>query len=157
MHRFSTSRPGVAEHALSSDYIYSAFRRVGLILVCALLLSTFISAAFASAALAQEPYPAPAVDTAPAAPTAISEEYPAPNVAAPAPILDPTSYPDPGQPTTGPAAPSADQVNAAAVATPVPMPSVPVDGGSQVSLLLVGLVLLGLVVVVGLILARRRK
>ncbi len=146
MHQFSSFRTGIA----------GSLQRLGLILVCAALL-----AAFATPALAQETYPGPAVDAA-AAPTVVIESYPGADAPVPAQISEPanpTAYPEPNQPTTGPAVPTTDSGSAGqpAVATPVPMPSVPVDSGSQVSLLLVGLVLLGLLVVVGLILARRRK
>lgn len=146
MQQFSSFRTGIA----------GSTQRFGLILACAMFL-----AAFATPALAQETYPGPAAEVNPA-PTVVIESYPGADVSVPAQISEPanpTAYPDPVQPTSGPAAPDTDSGNLGqpAVATPVPMPSVPVDSGSQVSLLLVGLVLLGLIVVVGLILARRRK
>jgi len=157
MHQFSSSQAGIVESLPFSDHIYRSLQRFGLIIVCAMLV-----AAFATPALAQESYPGPAVGPG-AAPTVVIESYPGADAPIPALIIEPanpTAYPEPNQPTTGPAsAPTADtgSVGQPAVATPVPMPSVPVDSGSQVSLILVGLVLLGLVVVVGVILTRRRK
>lgn len=142
--------------SLRSDYIYktrkTTVRRLGLILVCAALLVSMTTVA-----LAQDAYPGPATNGE-AAPTVVIESYPGADAPVPALIGDPanpTAYPNPGQATTGAAVPS--DAGQSGVATPVPLPSVPVESGSQVSLLLVGLVLLGLVGVVGVILARRRK
>jgi len=157
MHSLSSLPAAVARRATFYGSAPTAIRRLlGLLLVCALFVA-FVG----PTVQAQEPYPAPAINADPT-PTVMIESYPGADPLIPVQggeSVAPTAYPEPGQPTTGPAIPSVDQGGAGqpTVATPVPMPSVPVDSGSRVSLLLAGLVLVGLVVVVGLILARRRQ
>lgn len=138
---------------------------LGLALFLTSLLTMIVAAPVWAAAPGQDSYPGPVAtqEAQPETDAAVeAESYPGPAQGNPETQVEsdsaaPTAYPAPAQPTTGPGTSGETGRDAPAIATPVPMPQVPeAAGSSRISLLLVGLVLLGLVVVVVLIAMRRR-
>ena len=165
MSKISQKNRPSGRHATSSSSATRLFLAVLGIAVLAVLAAPLVGGTLQAASAVQESYPGPTESSQESQESndgvnaADAESYPAPAQAAPpAAAVEPTAYPEPVEPTTGPAAPASETGGQEpAIATPVPMPQAPDSpAGSQTSLLLVGLVLLGLVIVVVLIVARRR-